>query len=50
MTYNYGRSLCVTSQIGCNMGCTFCAGLLKKRRDLTSGEMVAGYERAAGAG
>ena len=42
MTYNYGRSLCVTSQIGCNMGCTFCAsGLLKKQRDLTSGEMVA---------
>ena len=42
MTYHYGRSLCVTSQIGCNMGCTFCAsGLLKKQRDLTSGEMVA---------
>ena len=42
MTYNYGRSLCVSSQIGCNMGCTFCAsGLLKKQRDLTSGEMVA---------
>ncbi|MGL5540175.1 MAG: 23S rRNA (adenine(2503)-C(2))-methyltransferase RlmN [Erysipelotrichaceae bacterium] len=42
MLYDYGRSVCVTSQVGCNMGCTFCAsGLLKKKRDLTSGEMVA---------
>lgn len=36
-----GRSLCVTSQLGCNMGCRFCAsGLLKKQRNLTAGEMV----------
>lgn len=42
MVFDYGKSLCVTSQVGCNMGCDFCAsGLLKKRRDLTSGEMVA---------
>ncbi|MGN1344060.1 MAG: 23S rRNA (adenine(2503)-C(2))-methyltransferase RlmN, partial [Traorella sp.] len=42
MTYDYGKSICVSSQVGCNMGCDFCAsGLLKKRRDLTSGEMVA---------
>lgn len=42
MVYDYGKSICVTSQVGCNMGCDFCAsGLLKKRRDLTSGEMVA---------
>lgn len=41
MSYEYGKSLCVTSQVGCNMGCTFCAsGLLKKKRDLSSGEMV----------
>ena len=41
MHFAYGESLCVSSQIGCNMGCTFCAsGLLKKQRDLTSGEMV----------
>ena len=41
MVHDYGRSLCVTSQLGCNMGCTFCAsGLLKKQRDLTAGEMV----------
>lgn len=42
MIYDYGKSICVTSQVGCNMGCDFCAsGLLKKRRDLTSGEIVA---------
>lgn len=40
MHYDYGDTICVTSQVGCNMGCTFCAsGLLKKQRDLTSGEM-----------
>ena len=32
----------VTSQVGCNMACAFCAsGLTKKKRNLTSGEMVA---------
>ena len=42
MIYEFGKSVCVTSQVGCNMGCTFCAsGLLKKKRDLSSGEMVA---------
>lgn len=42
MHYDYGKSVCVSSQVGCNMGCTFCAsGLLKKNRDLTTGEMVA---------
>lgn len=42
MHFDYGKSVCVSSQIGCNMGCMFCAsGLLKKTRDLTSGEMVA---------
>ncbi len=41
MRHNYGNSICVSSQVGCNMGCKFCAsGLLKKQRDLTSGEMV----------
>lgn len=41
MVHDYGRSLCVTSQLGCNMGCKFCAsGLLKKQRDLKAGEMV----------
>ena len=42
MIYDYGKTICVTSQVGCNMGCTFCAsGLLKKTRDLSSGEMTA---------
>lgn len=41
MRFDYGDSVCVTTQIGCNMGCTFCAsGLLKKKRDLTVGEIV----------
>ncbi|MCI9092289.1 MAG: 23S rRNA (adenine(2503)-C(2))-methyltransferase RlmN [Coprobacillus sp.] len=41
MIHDYGKSLCVTSQLGCNMGCRFCAsGLLKKQRNLTAGEMV----------
>src|SRR5574344_922400 len=38
----YGNSLCVSSQVGCNMGCSFCAsGLHKKARDLRASEMVA---------
>jgi 23S rRNA (adenine2503-C2)-methyltransferase len=41
MRYNYGNVVCVTSQIGCNMGCGFCAsGLLKKVRNLLTSEMV----------
>ncbi|MCI6272801.1 MAG: 23S rRNA (adenine(2503)-C(2))-methyltransferase RlmN [Erysipelotrichaceae bacterium] len=42
MHFSFGKSVCVTSQVGCNMGCKFCAsGLLKKQRNLTSGEIVA---------
>lgn len=42
MRHNYGNSVCVTTQLGCNIGCTFCAsGLQKKKRDLTAGEIVA---------
>lgn len=42
MVFDYGNSICVSSQVGCNMGCTFCAsGLTKKQRDLTSAEMTA---------
>ncbi|WP_335872873.1 23S rRNA (adenine(2503)-C(2))-methyltransferase RlmN [Bacillus sp. 2205SS5-2] len=41
MRFKYGLSVCVTTQVGCNIGCTFCAsGLLKKNRDLSSGEIV----------
>ncbi len=42
MIFDYGYSACISTQVGCNMGCTFCAsGLLKKRRDLSSGEILA---------
>ncbi|MFD1018603.1 23S rRNA (adenine(2503)-C(2))-methyltransferase RlmN [Thalassobacillus hwangdonensis] len=41
MRFNYGLSVCVTTQVGCNIGCSFCAsGILKKDRDLTGGEIV----------
>ncbi len=41
MNHDYGYSLCVSSQIGCNMGCSFCeSGRLKKVRDLKLHELV----------
>ncbi|RKP51629.1 23S rRNA (adenine(2503)-C(2))-methyltransferase RlmN [Cohnella endophytica] len=41
MRHKFGLSVCVTTQVGCNIGCSFCAsGLLKKSRDLSSGEIV----------
>ena len=41
MRHDYGNSICVSSQIGCNMGCKFCeSGRRKKVRNLTSGEIV----------
>ena len=41
MNHDYGNSLCVSSQVGCNMSCKFCeSGRLKRVRNLTSGEMV----------
>ena len=41
MRHNYGNSVCVTTQLGCNIGCTFCAsGLQSKIRDLTVAEIV----------
>ena len=41
MRYNYGNVACVTSEVGCNMGCAFCAsGLLKKKRELEVSELV----------
>ena len=41
MNHDYGNSLCVSTQVGCNMGCAFCeSGRLKKRRNLTADEMV----------
>lgn len=41
MNHDYGNSLCVSTQVGCNMGCAFCeSGRLKKRRNLSADEMV----------
>lgn len=41
MKHKFGLSVCVTTQVGCNIGCSFCAsGLLAKSRDLSSGEIV----------
>ena len=41
MKHDYGNSLCVSSQVGCNMGCSFCeSGRLKKVRNLNTYEMV----------
>ena len=42
MRHDYGSGLCVSTQVGCSMGCAFCqSGKLKKRRNLTAGEMIA---------
>ena len=41
MYHDYGLSVCVSSQVGCNMGCRFCeSGRLKKVRNLIAYEMV----------
>lgn len=41
MQHDYGLSICVSSQVGCNMGCAFCeSGRLKKVRDLGAYEIV----------
>ena len=41
MRYNYGNAVCVSSQVGCNMGCSFCSsGILGKQRNLFPHEMV----------
>lgn len=42
MKHSYGNSVCVTTQVGCRIGCTFCASTLGGlKRNLTSGEIVA---------
>ncbi len=41
MMHDYGKSLCISSQVGCNMGCKFCeSGRLKKVRNLEASEMI----------
>ncbi len=41
MEYSYGKTLCVSSQVGCKMGCRFCASTLAGfKRDLSSSEIL----------
>lgn len=41
MEHDYGLSVCISTQVGCNMGCKFCeSGRLKKVRNLETYEMV----------
>ena len=41
MEHDYGKSVCVSSEVGCNMGCRFCeSGRLKKVRNLETYEIV----------
>jgi len=41
MRYSYGNAVCVSSQVGCNMACSFCSsGLLGKQRNLKPEEMM----------
>lgn len=42
MKYSYGNSICISSQVGCRMGCSFCASTRKGLdRSLTAGEIFA---------
>lgn len=42
MQYHHGNSVCISSQVGCRMGCRFCASTLDGlERNLTAGEMLA---------
>lgn len=41
MRHDYGNSICISTQVGCSMGCKFCASTLKGlERNLTVGEML----------
>ena len=47
MKYHHGYTICISTQVGCRMGCTFCAtGQQGLTRVLTSGEMLAQIETA----
>ena len=46
MSYEHGLSVCVSSQVGCRMGCRFCASTIGGRiRDLTAGEILSQVEQ-----
>lgn len=41
MRYKHGNSICISTQVGCRMGCKFCASTIDgKIRDLTTGEIL----------
>ena len=41
MQYHHGNTVCISSQVGCRMGCAFCASTIAgKVRDLTAAEML----------
>ncbi|WP_245247160.1 MULTISPECIES: 23S rRNA (adenine(2503)-C(2))-methyltransferase RlmN [unclassified Paenibacillus] len=47
MKHSYGNSVCVTTQVGCRIGCTFCASTLGGlKRNLTPGEIIAQVVKA----
>ncbi len=47
MKYHHGYSICISTQVGCKMGCTFCAtGKSGYSRNLTASEMLAQIESA----
>jgi len=47
MKHSYGNSICVTTQVGCRVGCTFCASTLGGlKRNLTPGEIIAQVVKA----
>jgi len=42
MKYKYGNSICISTQVGCKMGCRFCASTIGGlKRNLTKGDMLA---------
>lgn len=48
MKYEHGYTVCISTQVGCRMGCSFCAsGIDGKTRDLTASEMLAQITAAA---
>ena len=48
MKYEHGNTICISSQVGCRMGCRFCASTIGgKVRDLTAGEMLGQVVAAA---
>ena len=47
MSYHHGHTICISTQVGCKMGCKFCAtGKQGFTRNLTAGEMIAQIESA----